>query len=1611
MRVAGLKNVMKLRGLSPALALALTAGCSWTGAAAQQAPQVLPYTMSTIAGPNSNATALTVGSACGNYVVLDGVGDGCPAQYVQVGTDPHDIRVDGKGNIYWMDNSSKEVLHKISVVTGLETVYAGSAVQTKVCATNSDKYGDGCVANDGVANSAASPLYTGSLAKVRGLGVSPNGDVYLADYTGYYIHKISAATGLMSVVAGTGASGYTQGPVGTSAENSARGVGVDPNSGVVYFADTGNNVIRMATPSFSGSASTGYTITGYTTTSITAYNSAGCGTVVPTSGTLASSACINAPEDAQVDMNGNVYIADQGNNLIEAIYMGKGTLPGISNPQTGYLYIVAGYNGTNGGTSVSYPISSASTTFQPTYPATQIILGPVPPLATATVTNPPQTGIGMRKLSIDAMGNLYIPDKTYNLIWFVDAATGYARLLAGNYNWTETTNPAAPPPLVVTATTTPLGCAASADSVGDGCPGPLAGMYTSAGDPANAVDNQGNLYFTDSQGEACTGPPACAPARLRKLLSGLNFGANATAALTYSSVAQGSSLTDNVFIHFGPGDGPAASGAYTSSNSDFVVGTANCETAPNSDTTKDCIVPITFTPSKPGNDTATLTITSLLGAHSTYQMTGIGSEPMIAIDPGNIAVFPTAPYTTSNAQGVVLDGAGNGYIADTGNNRILKYTASTSTMSIFAGTGTAGYTGDGAQATLATLKSPRGVAIDSAGNVYIADSGNNAIRKVTIGTGVITTYAGGSNPTVCALSVDAFGNGCPATQAILSSPSGIAADNLGQIYVSDTGNNRVRQISDQGYIFALAGGATAICSAATDTNGDGCPASQAIFKGPTGLAFDATGNFIIVADTGNNIVRKIFVANTWSHSGSGTSTLASGFQANPVSLVAGNGQQGGTVGTTAASSSLYAPTGVAVDTAEDVYIADTGDHSIQIVSQGVLSTLVGLNTISGTGVVPGSAASAELDLPGGVAVTLQGTLVVLDSGNNRILTDSRSQVTYNFGTVGLNTSSPQISFLETNIGSLSTTFASTLNTATGNGGTQITLTAPSGSSGCTGSETLAPGATCTLLGQFTPTVIGSYSETYTEAPAPASSSGSPSITLSGAGAVLTTTSSTLAQTSPTGTSQYGQALTITATVTASSCSTINGASCTPSGTVKFGVVANGTTTYGPAQPLTASSTAGIATAAQTYGGGASGSLSALPAGANQIVCLYGGDSFYASSSCTVTTITVAPATTTSLLSATPNNQAQYPTNNCTANSPISGETTCTAETLTATVVSSTTGVPTGNVTFYSNGSTLGCAAGTTGCAVTASLNSGGVATLALTYTVDANGNLLSDLTLPPGTYSLTCQYNGASNYATSKCTAVSFTVVAQTPAISLLARGCAAVNLIPAGYQNAGEAVGCGAGTEYRYPAGSSVIQGYPEVGTAQGSTTDATIFINASNTVAGTLTFACSGLPANSTCTFSPTTLTLTAGNTYATPVYTDMTLWTDVTGQSKQVPVQAGLVPQPSFGPGQSKVRMAMVLGWPLLFVGMVGIVGLRRKGSRLRLLTALAVLMVLCGSSLVATGCAGPGVYVPVLTPASNTCTLGGSTACGYPITVTVSGAGIKGTTTVYFVVSSPGIPGQQ
>ena len=194
--------------------------------------------------------------------------------------------------------------------------------------------------------------------------------------------------------------------------------------------------------------------------------------------------------------------------------------------------------------------------------------------------------------------------------------------------------------------------------------------------------------------------------------------------------------------------------------------------------------------------------------------------------------------------GMAVDEAGNVYIAD-GNARIRKVDASTGNISTVAGTGVFGYSGDGAPATEALLNSPRSVALDGAGNLYIADTTNNRIRKVDASTGNISTVAGTGTRSYFS------GDGGPAVEARLWSPEGVAVDGAGNIYIADTDDDRIRKVdASTGIITTIAG------TGAPGFRGDGGRATQARLDEPHGVALDAAGN-IYIADTYNHRVRRL----------------------------------------------------------------------------------------------------------------------------------------------------------------------------------------------------------------------------------------------------------------------------------------------------------------------------------------------------------------------------------------------------------------------------------------------------------------------------------------------------------------------------------------------------------------------------------------------------------------------------------------------------------------------------------------------------------------------------------------------------------------------------------
>jgi uncharacterized protein (TIGR03437 family) len=357
---------------------------------------------------------------------------------------------------------------------------------------------------------------------------------------------------------------------------------------------------------------------------------------------------------------------------------------------------------------------------------------------------------------------------------------------------------------------------------------------------------------------------------------------------------------------------------------------------------------------------------------------------------------PATSAQLNQLYGVAVDSAGNLYVADTLNNRIRK--VSSGVITTVAGNGTPSFSGDNGPATNAQLYLPAGVAVDSAGNLYIADVLNNRIRKVS--GGMITTVGGGGS---------AFGDDVPATSAWLVNPRGVAVNSAGNLYLADTMNGLIREVSN-GVIATVAG------NRMQGFAGDNGPATSAPLYFPDGIAVDSAGD-LYIADTNNNRIRKVSNGVITTVAGNGTPGFSgdngpatSAQLSNPrsvavdsagnlyfpdvnrirkvsngvITTVAGNGTQGlGGDHGPAASAQLWDPTGVAVDSAGNLYIADTGNNCIRKVSNGVISTVAGNGTPGFSG-DNGPATSAQLVDPEGVAVDSAGNVYIADSYNNRI---------------------------------------------------------------------------------------------------------------------------------------------------------------------------------------------------------------------------------------------------------------------------------------------------------------------------------------------------------------------------------------------------------------------------------------------------------------------------------------------------------------------------------------------------------------------------------------------------------------------------------------------------
>lgn len=607
-----------------------------------------------------------------------------------------------------------------------------------------------------------------------GVAIDAAGNVYVADSDNNKIRKTTTA-GVVTTLAGSGKVGSADGTGTTASFSYPFGVAVDV-VGNVYVADTGNQTIRKITAA------------GVVTTL------AGSGSIGSADGT-GTAASFNWPCGVAVDEAGNVYVADYLNNKIRKI------------TATGVVTTLAG----------SGSIGSADGTG-----------------AAASFYNP----FGV---ALDVVGNVYVADAGNNKIRKITTA-GVVTTLAGS------------------------GSIGSEDGTGA-----AASFYYPFG---VVVDLQGTVFVADNRNN-----------KIRKI----------TAVGVVTTLA-GSGTGGSV-------DGTGTAASFKSPYGVTVDVAGNVFVADYDNHTIRKI-------------TATGVVTALAGSGSIGSADGTG-----------------AGANCSRPSGVAVDLAGTVYVADTNNHKIRKIIVSR-VVSALAGSTSSGL--EDGTATAASFSYPYGVAVDSGGNVYVADTGNHTIRKITP-AGVVTTLAGSGYVNV---------NG---TASSFNQPEGIAVDSGGNLYVADTGNNTIRKITAAGVVTTLPG---------SEYYGYGSPTS---LYSPKGVAIDLAGN-VYVADTGNNKIRKI---------------TASGV----VTTLAGSGTSGSADGTGTAAS-FRIPTGVAVDAAGNVYVADYGNHKIRkITAVGVVTTLAG-NGTSGLGDGIGTAASFYS--PTGVAVDLGGNVYVADTYNNEI---------------------------------------------------------------------------------------------------------------------------------------------------------------------------------------------------------------------------------------------------------------------------------------------------------------------------------------------------------------------------------------------------------------------------------------------------------------------------------------------------------------------------------------------------------------------------------------------------------------------------------------------------
>ena len=663
-----------------------------------------------------------------------------PAQAKAMAVQPYALAADGAGGFYVADAGHSVVCHVTA--SGQATTAAGNGAAGWL--------GDGMAAT-------ATELYTPS-----GVAVDGSGNLYIADRWNQRVRKVTAATGIISTVAGNGVEGYAGdgGPATAAQLDFPTGVAVD-SSGHLYITDSKSNHLRVVNLS-TGTIST----------------AAGNGTAgYAGDGGPATAATLNFPTGVAVDSSGNVAVADTNNNRVRKIAAKNGVISTQAGTGAG------GFSGDGG------PATKAAL-FQP-------------------------QGVAFKA------HDLYIADTVNNRIRLVSGST--ISTVVGN------------------------GQAAFA---GDGGAAKSASVNYPMG---VATAASGTILVADSANN-----------RVRSVTSGVITTVGGNGTPNYSGDG-GPAVTAEIKQPLGVGAGPDGS-AYVADSGNGIVRRI---------------------------DTAG-TITTVAGTPSVAGYGGDGGPATAAR-----LNFPTA---------VAVDGFGNLYIVDRGNNRVRKVTPS-GTISTIAGTGAAGYSGDGGPAASAALNAPATVTVDGLGDVYIADAGNNRVRVVNP-LGLISTIAGTG-------AAGYSGDGGPAIAAALSSPYQLAFGPTGTLYIADRNNQRVRAVAATGIITTVAG------NGRIGYSGEGVAATASALNYPDGVAINAAGN-LFIADTGNCLIQEV---NLSAGSSATIVTVAGWTPVKGLYPVCGYAGDGGSP--TGGGTRLYSPTSVFFEPNGALDVADSLNHRVR----------------------------------------------------------------------------------------------------------------------------------------------------------------------------------------------------------------------------------------------------------------------------------------------------------------------------------------------------------------------------------------------------------------------------------------------------------------------------------------------------------------------------------------------------------------------------------------------------------------------------------------------------------------------------------------------------------